>query len=90
MLRITWEDGHVSSYSFRYLRQHCPCAACVDEWTSRRTLDPERVPLDLEGLKLEPVGSYALSFSFTDHHTTGIYSFDHLRAICPCESCTKG
>ena len=88
-IEIEWEDGHVSRYSFRYLRQHCPCAGCIDEWTSRKTLNPASIPLDLEGLKVEPVGGYALSFTFSDHHATGIYHFDHLRAICPCELCKK-
>ena len=86
-LLITWEDGHVSRYSFRLLRQHCPCAACVDEWTGKTTLNPENVALDLEGLKVEPVGNYALSFSFSDHHDTGLFHFELLRSICPCESC---
>ena len=86
-LLITWEDGHVSRYSFRLLRRNCPCAACVEEWTGKRMLTPESVVLDLEGLKVEPVGNYALSFSFSDHHDTGLYHFDLLRSICPCESC---
>lgn len=89
-LLITWEDGHVSQYSFRYLRQHCPCAACNDEWSRAKILKPDSVPLDLEGLKVEPVGGYALSFSFSDHHATGIYHFNHLREICPCPVCKKG
>lgn len=89
VLLITWEDGHVSNYSFRYLRQNCPCAACVDEFTARKKLNPESIPLDLEGLKVEPVGNYALNFLFTDHHNTGIYHFERLRTICPCESCKK-
>jgi DUF971 family protein len=33
------------------------------------------------------VGSYAISISFTDGHSTGIYSYEHLRAICPCSEC---
>ncbi|MBI3609594.1 MAG: DUF971 domain-containing protein [Nitrospirae bacterium] len=88
-LLITWEDGHVSPYSFRYLRQNCPCAGCIDEWTSAKTLNPGSIPLDLEGLKVEPVGGYGLSFSFSDQHATGIYHFDYLREICPCELCRK-
>ena len=31
-LRITWEDGHLSEFTFRYLRQNCPCAVCRDEF----------------------------------------------------------
>lgn len=89
-LLITWGDGHESRYSFRYLRQYCPCAGCVDEWTNEKTLDSDGIPLDLEGQKVDPVGTYALSFSFSDNHTTGIYHFNFLREICPCDSCRNG
>ena len=43
-LSLTWEDGARTSATAQVLRQQCPCAACVDEWTNRRTLDPARVP----------------------------------------------
>jgi prepilin-type processing-associated H-X9-DG protein len=33
------------------------------------------------------VGNYAVQILFSDGHSTGIYSFDHLREICPCPSC---
>ena len=35
------------------------------------------------------VGNYAVQISFTDGHSTGIYSYDHLRTICPCAECGK-
>ena len=82
--KITWADGHISEYTFRYLRQNCACAGCRNEMTGERTLDPESIATDLKGLKVDVIGSYALHFSFTDHHETGIYSFNWLRAICPC------
>ncbi len=84
---IRWSDGHASLYSFRYLRQNCQCALCVDEWTARPILAKEAVPQDLKGAGANLVGQYALQFGFSDGHSTGIYTFDHLRKICPCESC---
>jgi len=36
---------------------------------------------------VEPVGRYALQFKWNDGHSSGIYSFEHLRNICPCEQC---
>jgi len=89
-LEIVWKDGHVSIYSFRYLRQRCCCAGCVEEWTGKPILQPEGVALDLEGLSVMPIGNYALGFSFSDHHDTGIYNFEHLRKICPCQQCRSG
>jgi DUF971 family protein len=35
------------------------------------------------------VGNYAVQIDFSDGHTTGIYSYDYLRTICPCEECGK-
>lgn len=86
-LRIIWEDGHASSYDFAYLRRHCPCAVCRDEWSGNPLLDPETVPDDLKALRAETVGNYALSFAFSDGHGTGIYSFEALRRLCGCVEC---
>jgi DUF971 family protein len=35
------------------------------------------------------VGNYAIQISFSDGHSTGIYSYDHLRSICPCAECAN-
>jgi DUF971 family protein len=35
------------------------------------------------------VGNYAIQITFTDGHATGIFSYDHLRSICPCPDCAK-
>lgn len=32
-------------------------------------------------------GNYALNFKFNEGHDTGIYSYEHLRKICPCPEC---
>jgi DUF971 family protein len=85
--KIRWEDGHISTYSFQHLRQNCGCAACRNEITGEKILDPHTVPSDLKGLRVDLVGNYALHFSFSDHHETGIYPYRILRAICPCDEC---
>ena len=82
--RIRWDDGHVSEYGFRYLRQNCRCAACRDEFTGASLLDPESVPDNLEASKATLVGNYAVAFQFSDGHGSGIYTFEVLRQICPC------
>ena len=43
----------------------------------------------LKMLKPEPVGNYAIRINWSDGHSSGIYSYDHLRAICPCSECSK-
>ncbi len=45
------------------------------------------IPATLERVDVGPVGNYALSFTWNDGHSTGIYTFDFLRRICPCSQC---
>jgi len=86
-LRITWQDGHESTYHVFDLRYHCPCAHCVDEVTGERRLEAEDISDDVKPLRLESVGNYALRIEWDDGHDTGIYSFELLRELCPCEAC---
>jgi DUF971 family protein len=43
----------------------------------------------LKMLSVEPVGSYAIRIHWSDGHNTGIYSYEHLRKICPCGVCRQ-
>ncbi len=86
-LRIIWDDGHETELPFTFLRRHCPCAVCRDEWTGESLLDPAAVPETLGATGADVVGNYALSFSFSDGHGTGIYTFEMLRKLCRCEDC---
>jgi DUF971 family protein len=35
----------------------------------------------------EGVGKYAIKFHWNDGHELGIYSWQFLRDVCPCEEC---
>lgn len=87
-LAIAWKDGHRSVFEPRMLRIACRCAVCVDEMTGRRILRPEDVPSDIHPLAIHYVGRYALRFDWSDGHGTGIYPFEYLRRLCPCEACS--
>ena len=78
---IVWQDGHESFLSGHALRCACPCAGCVDEVTGKKMLDDERVPRDVEVKEIHAVGNYGVSFVWSDGHSTGIYTFDHLREL---------
>jgi len=80
-LRIAWDDGTRQTLPLRFVRQQCPCAGCVDEWTGRRTLDAESVPDDVRPLSMTEVGRYALQVTWSDGHEAGIYSWDLLRKL---------
>jgi DUF971 family protein len=98
-IEIDWKDGHHSSYSNALLRDECPCATC----TGAHGTEPQRTNFasqDAPGanpfqmykpapkmLNIEPVGNYALKIFWNDGHSSGIYSWEHLRDICPCPEC---
>jgi DUF971 family protein len=84
---VVWDDGHESYYPGRYLRCACACASCVDEVSGEKTLDDDRVPRDIHARAIHAVGNYGMSIAWSDGHETGIYTFERLRALCPCESC---
>jgi DUF971 family protein len=87
VLVIHWNNGHVGRHRVRRLRLVCPCAGCVDEWTGEQTLDPDSVPADVRPRRIDPVGLYALSFEWSDGHSTGIYTFERLAELCECAEC---
>ena len=87
-VKIAWQDGHESLYPGLYLRSHCPCANCVDEWTGRPKVIPSSLPPDVRPMAINHVGRYAIQIDWSDGHTTGIYAFEQLRAICPCPVCS--
>jgi ATP-binding protein involved in chromosome partitioning len=80
-LSIKWADGSLSVYPVRELRLACLCASCVDEWTGENRLDPTSVPEDVQPLKIESVGRYAIQIEWSDGHSSGIYPFRRLRAL---------
>jgi prepilin-type processing-associated H-X9-DG protein len=97
---VVWADGHASHYEFAYLREECPCATCNDAREKEASLGELASSLRsspaLPMFKPKPraqaatqVGNYAIQISFSDGHSTGIYSYDHLRNICPCAECAK-
>jgi ATP-binding protein involved in chromosome partitioning len=87
-LVIDWEpQGHQGFYPARALRLACGCAACADEMSSRPLLDPATVPADIRPVEVALVGGYGLRVRWSDGHGTGIYTFQHLLELCPCDRC---
>ena len=95
---VTWSDGHISHYDFSYLRENCPCATCKEERETHDKVEAKTsggsavLPMfkaKLSARGASAVGGYAIQIEFTDGHSTGIFSFDHLRQICPCGACIR-
>ena len=49
--------------------------------------DGNSVPENIRPTKLHSVGLYAIQFSWTDGHDTGLYSHDLMRKLCQCVAC---
>ena len=97
-IQIDWRDGHHSSYPLAHLRDECPCATCTGAHGTQPQKSgyskPDASPFPmfkpaLKMLSVEPVGNYAIRIDWSDGHNSGIYSWEHLRAVCPCEECGK-
>ena len=96
---IDWRAGHQSHWSFRWLRDACPCATCLEErgGQGRAAGEPKSRPATLLPLyqapirpdDVEAIGRYALKFKWNDGHESGIYSWDYLRNVCDAETATQ-
>ncbi|WP_242395137.1 DUF971 domain-containing protein [Anaeromyxobacter oryzisoli] len=80
-LRVRWPGGLEVTIPAAVLRDHCPCAGCVEEGTGRKLLDPATIPPDIRPLELQPVGSYAIRIQWSDGHGTGLYTWKTLRDV---------
>jgi DUF971 family protein len=87
---VHWSDGHSSLYAYAYLRKKCPCAQCREHPPQVISDDHPfhvvgRDPIRPQGA--DPVGHYAIQFHWNDGHSSGIYTYEYLREICPCDGC---
>ncbi len=91
-ITIEWKDGHKSEYGLTYLRDKCPCATCTGAHGTPPAAPAAANPFQmykptLKILEVEPVGNYAIRLKWSDGHSAGIYSYQHLRDVCPCAEC---
>ena len=84
-LALKWEDGRETYLALEHLRRRCPCAACRGEVDVMGYLyrgpAVELRPESFRLIRVVPVGGYALQPYWADGHSTGIYSFEYLRAL---------
>lgn len=88
-ISVRWSDGHQSVYPNHYLRDHCPCAACRESRPRVAAL-PVLGGRELYPVQIGVVGRYAINIQWSDQHDSGIYSYETLRALCPCDLCRDG
>jgi DUF971 family protein len=81
VLEVTWPDDRVDRFPYHVLRSECPCASCRNEWTGERVLDPNSIRPDLKLVGMENIGTYAIQFAWNDGHSSGLFSWETLRAL---------
>jgi DUF971 family protein len=81
LLEVTWPEGSVDRFRYHALRAECPCATCRNEWTGQRVLDPGSIRPDLKLVSMENIGTYAVQLGWNDGHSSGLYTWESLRAL---------
>ena len=80
-LTITWDDDRVSRFGLEELRVNCPCAECRGLRDRGEQAWPRPTsPQPLRATDAELVGAWGVSLRWNDGHTTGIFTWDTLRA----------
>ena len=75
-LEVAFADGAVFVLPFELLRVYSPSAEVQGHGAGQAVLQTGKRLVDIE--RLEPVGHYAVQPFFSDGHSSGIYSWDHL------------
>ncbi len=78
-LHVSFDDGAQFALSAELLRVESPSAEVQGHSPDQKQTIPGK--RDVEILRIEPVGHYAVRLGFDDMHDTGIYSWDYLRDL---------
>lgn len=75
-MELVFSDGSRFELSYELLRVYSPSAEVRGHGAGQEVLQVGK--RDVEISSLEPSGSYAVQPTFSDGHSTGIYSWDYL------------
>lgn len=78
-LIVTFDNGEVYSYPAEFLRVVSPSAEVQGHSPDQKQTVGGKSNIEI--MKVEPVGNYAIRLTFTDFHDTGIYSWVYLLKI---------
>ena len=76
VMEVEFSDGSRFELSFELLRVYSPSAEVRSHGPGQEVLQVGKRGVDISAL--EPVGNYAVLPTFSDGHSTGIYSWDYL------------
>ncbi len=76
VLELVFSDGSRFELSYELLRVYSPSAEVRGHGPGQEVLQVGKREIDIS--MLDPVGNYAVQPTFSDGHSTGIYSWDYL------------
>lgn len=76
MLEVSFADGKTFQLPCEFLRVYSPSAEVRGHGPGQEVLQAGKKNVEIT--HIEPVGTYAIQFTFSDGHDTGIYSWDLL------------
>lgn len=76
VLEIAFSDGKQFRLPCEFLRVHSPSAEVRGHGPGQEVLQTGKKNVEI--VRVDPVGSYAIQLAFSDGHDTGIYSWDLL------------
>ena len=76
LLEIKFNNLTECMLSCEFLRVYSPSAEVRGHGPGQETLQIHKENVGIENI--EPIGQYAIKFTFSDGHNTGIYSWDYL------------
>lgn len=79
-LEISYADGERYHLPCEYLRVYSPSAEVRGHGPGQEVLQTGKRMVGITAI--EPVGNYALQFTFSDGHDSGIYSWSYLHELC--------
>lgn len=76
VLEVAFDDGSMFRIPFELMRVYSPSAEVQGHGPGQAVLQTGKRDVDVVGL--EPVGRYAIQPTFSDGHSSGIYSWEYL------------
>lgn len=81
---LQWDDGRKTVFHFEWLRDNCPCPACVHPVTREQVFEIVDVPVDLQAASVDITSQGDVTVTWTDGHVSDFgagwlraHAYDH-------------
>ncbi|MFK8033619.1 MAG: gamma-butyrobetaine hydroxylase-like domain-containing protein [Hyphomicrobiales bacterium] len=74
-LKLVFKENETVQFSAEFLRVHSPSAEVQGHSKEQKQTVPGKKNVEI--MKVEPVGNYAVRINFDDMHNTGIFSWNY-------------